>query len=171
MTGLPAAIGAALVLLGGLLAERWALRARWAPYFRVGFPLSPPPVPIPDMPPETGHTSSVAWERPDAEEALFWADPHQRSAPTGLRGVVFLVPMQAGRLHLDVRWAPPWTPLVAAGWLMGLGFARQEWVAVPAGAMLVLVLLAIYRHAALRAAAELRWSWVSGRGGEDEPED
>ncbi|MEZ4239312.1 MAG: hypothetical protein R3F59_24790 [Myxococcota bacterium] len=66
-------------------------------------------------------------------------------------------------VELDVRWAPPWTPVLAACWLAGLGVVRGEAsLTVPIAVGIVVALLAVYGERAHRVAAELRWSFVAG---------
>ncbi len=66
-----------------------------------------------------------------------------------------------------VCWAPPWSPLLAALWLAGIGAVRGEaWLTVPIAAVMVLGVVLLYRQVALRVAAELRWGWVSDSDGD-----
>lgn len=149
---------AALTLLGGLIGERATLRWRPRGYFRVGFPLGAEPVPIPAVPAATsGKTPQVHWER-DGDELWFWAEPNERKAPMGLHGQVTLV-RTTRNVRMDVIWAPPWTPMIAAVWLAGLGAARGEAaLTAPISVVLVVGLLVLYRQAAVQIAAELRYS-------------
>jgi hypothetical protein len=153
------AVFAALAFLGGLLIERALLSWRPTWYFTAGFPLLPELVPIPSPPnAESGRTASVHWDRV-GDLVRFWALPGERDAPMGLHGAIRLVRGPRG-VHLVVRWSPPWSPMLASAWLAGLGFVRHEYFAIPIAAMLVLAVLFAYRTYAVRAAAELRWSWV-----------
>ncbi len=149
---------AAFTLLGGLLGERALLRWRPRAYFRVGFPLGMEPVPIPAVPVAIkGKTSQVHWER-DGDEIIYWAEATERKAPMGLHGQVTLV-RTTRNVHLDVIWAPPWTPMIAAIWLAGLGAARGEAaLTAPISIVLVVGLLVLYRQSAVQIAAELRYS-------------
>jgi hypothetical protein len=160
------ALGSALMLIGGMVLERFLLtRFRWMAYFSAGFPLFPQLVPIPTRPTGRGETATVHWEVVEGREdrIRFWADPDQRRAPSGLHGAVRLYPLSGGRTGLAVRWSPPWTLLLAAGWLVVLGVIRQEpQITVPIALVWVLGVLMIYRQAALRAAAELRWAFIKG---------
>ena len=160
------ALGSALMLIGGMVFERFLLtRFRWTPYFTAGFPLFPELVPIPKAPEGSGETATVSWEvvGEDGDLVRFWADPDKRTAPSGLRGAIRLYQAGNGHVGLAVRWSPPWTLLIAAGWLVALGIARQEpQITVPIAVVWVLGVMVIYRQAAVRAAAELRWAFVRG---------
>jgi hypothetical protein len=152
---------AAFLLIGGLLLERLLISRRWMPYFTLGFPLlGPPLVPIPKMPlVEEGRTASVRFDRV-GDVVRFWSDPADRTAPMGLRGLITLVPAVHG-VYLDVRWAPPWSPLFAAAWLAGLGIARGEArLTVPIACVLIGGVLMLYAQFAVRVAAEMRWALV-----------
>lgn len=160
MTGWPITLVAAAVLGGGLLVERLLLAARFTPYFTAGFPLLPELVPIPAVPKrEEGTTASVRWVR---DGAIVRFSAHGRGGPMGLHGAVLLRPVRRGGVAMDVRWAPPWTPLLAATWLGGLATARGEPYMLPVAVGLGFVVLHVYRTAAVKAAAELRWAFVSG---------
>jgi len=160
------ALGSALMLIFGMVCERFLItRFRWTPYFTAGFPLFPELVPISKAPEGTGETATVHWEvvGEDGDLVRFWADPDKRRAPSGLRGAVKLYRARGGSVGLAVRWSPPWTLLLAAGWLVVLGIVRQEpQITVPIAIVWVMGVLLIYRQAALRAAAELRWAFVKG---------
>ena len=159
------ALGSALTLIGGMVVERFLItRYRWTPYFTTGFPLIPELVPIPKAPEGQGKTATVNWEVVgDGQIVRFWADPDQRSAPSGLRGAIHLYRAGAGQVGLSVRWSPPWTLLLAAGWLVMLGVVRHEpQITFPIATVWVLGVLLVYRQAAVRAAAELRWAFVKG---------
>ena len=154
------ALFAAVAFLGGLLVERLLLGVRPALYFDVGVPLLPRLVPIPEAPEGEGQTATVCWEVV-GDLVRFWAPPGKRTAPMGLHGVVQLS-RQGSQVVLDVRWAPPWSPLLAAAWFGGLGLSRGEGsLTLPLAAVMIVGILALYRRAALRAAAELRWHWVA----------
>lgn len=152
------AAAAALTLLGGLLSERALLRWRPRAYFRVGFPLGAQPVPVAAVPQATsGRTAMVRWER-DGDELFFWAEPSERKGPMGLHGHVAFV-RTTRNVQLDVTWAPPWTPLIAAVWLAGLGAARGEAaLTAPISMVIVVGVLVLYRQSAVQAAAELRYA-------------
>ena len=160
---LPTLLFSVALLAGGFATERALLSWRWTPWFAAGLPLVPVPVPIPEAPTGSGETASLKWEVVDGV-VRWWADPRRRGAvPTGLRGVVRLRRSTRG-VELDVRWSPPWTPLVAMGWLAALGVMRgQTQVTGPIAALLVLAMLLVYHQGALRAAAELRWAFVRDR--------
>lgn len=153
----------ALGMIGGLVVERVLLHVQPRWYFAVGIPLGEQLVPIPSPPEGEGETATVRW-KVDEPVVHFWADPRQRRAPSGLHGVIWLS-RQRGAVHLDVRWSPPWSPMLAALWLAGLGAWRGEpQLTVPIACMLVVGVLVLYRQAAVRAARELRWSFVNGGG-------
>lgn len=154
------AVFTALALIGALVLERLVIR-RWRPraYFRVGLPLFMDLVPIPSPPKGEGQTATVCWQVVD-ESVHFWAPVGERTAPSGLHGLVQMR-RSADRVHLTVRWSPPWSYLLAALWLVGLGILRGQ-VALTAtiSGLLVAGVLLIYHRFALRAARELRWSFV-----------
>ena len=166
------ALIAGAVLLASLLGERHALTRGLRPYFDAGIRLVPPLVPLLAAPTGSGKTESVCWEVDPAlpGRVRFWVEPRSRSSLGGLHGLV-LFRAEAGRVVPEVRWSPPWTPLLAAIWLATVGSTRGE--AVVSGVLaagLVAVLMFAYRSAALRAAAELRWAWAAqGGDGPAEP--
>lgn len=155
---------AAVLLLGGLLAERGLIAWRWMPYFALGFPIAPPLVPLPRMPDvESGRTASVRFDRVD-NVVRFWSDPADRTAPMGLRGTLTLLPT-VRNIVIDFRWAPPFSPLLAAVWLGGLGVSRGEGhLTVPIACVMIGGVLLLYWQFALRVAAELRWALVKDLG-------
>jgi hypothetical protein len=68
---------------------------------------------------------------------------------------------------LEARWAPPWTLVAALLWFGALGALRGMAPATVSVAVLLLVVVgALYRAGAVRAARELRWAFVAGDGGE-----
>ncbi|MFT7519859.1 MAG: hypothetical protein ACI9MC_002003 [Kiritimatiellia bacterium] len=147
--------------IGGLVLERILLQIQWKPYFLFGLPLWMELVSVPNMPEGEGETASVNWV---AEPGLvrFWSQPGRRGSPMGLHGVV-QADGPAGDVRLNVRWAPPWTPLLAMVWFAGLGVARgQGHLTLPVAALLCAGILVGYRLVAVRAAAELRWAFVRG---------
>ena len=154
----------AIALLVAFLVERRLMSRRFAPYFAVGLALFPELVPIPRVPvTEVGRTFSVRWDRLDGV-VRFWTDPSDRAAPMGLHGLVNFEPTSRG-VRLLVRWAPPWTPILAGMWFGVLGLWRGEGLlTVPVGALFVALILHGYRLAALKAAAELRWAFIGGEG-------
>ncbi len=158
---LEVALIAALALVGGLVLEtRVLLRWRTDAWFTASFPLGLQLVPIPTAPKGQGRTASVKWEVSRPGLVRWWADPDERRAPSGLRGVVWLVPTARGVL-LDVRWAPPLSPLLAALWLAFLGVARGEaQLTVPIALAMVVGLGVVYWDRSRRIAAELRQSFL-----------
>ncbi|MEQ1507767.1 MAG: hypothetical protein ABMB14_36400, partial [Myxococcota bacterium] len=73
-------------------------------------------------------------------------------------------------IELDVRWSPPWTPMLALLWFAVLGIARGEGLLTVSIAVgMALAVWWLYAERAQRAAAELRWAFV--RGSEAEPPD
>jgi hypothetical protein len=152
------ALWAVAALVGGLLAERALLHFRPEWYFTAAFPLEPELLPLPRVPEaEAGKTASVHWER-RTDLVLYWSEPGT-GAPMGLHGAVRLVPTPRG-VRMIAYWSPPWSPLLAATWLGGLGAARQEVIVLPIACLMILGTLFVYRMFAVRAAAELRWAWV-----------
>ncbi len=162
MEGWVPAVLAAAVLGGGLIFERWivpAIRPAW--YLGIGVPLGVRLVPIHDLPVGTGETATVAWEARELQ-VYFWAAARGRRVPFGLHGVVSLQPHSDGSVGLNVRWSPPWVALVAILWLAFLAVLRGEsYVGAPVSAILLVAILLVYRQAAVRAAAELRYSFTS----------
>jgi hypothetical protein len=156
----------AVLAVAGLVVERLLLARGWHPYFAFGFPLGEELVPVPLAPEGEGRTASVRWAvDEDRGVVRFWAGPGDRTAPMGLHGEVALVRGPRG-IHLPVRWAPSWTPLLALVWFAGLGLAQGSGhVTVPVGLGLAGLLLVLYRQAAVRAARELRWAFVDRRDG------
>ncbi len=168
--GLGIALLAAGVLFGGLLLERILLTRGWMPYYRIGFPLGRAPLPVANPPTGDGKTASVCWivdASGPHHVVRYWAEPGSRRAPMGLHGLVHLRRAR-GQVALDVTWAPPWSPVFAALWLVFLGLFRGDgWVTVPVGSMMVLGIAVLYWRSAVLAARELRWAFVNG----DAPED
>lgn len=160
---LSVALFAAVVFVAGLVIETRVLlqwRADW--YFLPGFPLGLRLVPIPRAPEGSGRTASVRWEVSAPNLVRFWADPSERAAPSGMHGVVVLAQGRQG-IELDFRWAPPWTPLLAALWLAVLGIARGEGqTTVPIAVAIAVGIGVVYFERARRVAAELRWAFVQG---------
>jgi hypothetical protein len=164
------ALAAGLVFVGGMVLEtRVLLRFRRDWYFLPGFPLGLRVVPIPRPPEGSGRTASVRWEVSSPHVVRYWADPSERVTPSGLHGVVILAQGRQG-VELEIRWAPPWTPFLAAIWLAVLGTARGEGhLTIPIAVAIVLAIAFLYAERARRIAAELRWAFV--RGDEPPPED
>ena len=78
-------------------------------------------------------------------------------APQGLHGIVLLHPDATGRVHLEVRWAPLWTPLLAFAWFAVLGAMRGEGaITGPLSAMLAGAMLYAYFVSSTRAVRTLR---------------
>ena len=156
------ALFAAVTFLGGLVLETRVLlrlRTRW--YFSLGIPLAGTLVPVPRAPEGKGRTASVQWEVAEPGLVRFWANPDERKAPSGLHGIVQLVPTVGGGYGLSVRWAPPWIPLLAALWLALLGAARGEAaLTVPIAVLIVAAILFVYGERARRVAHELRQAFL-----------
>ncbi|TVQ87070.1 MAG: hypothetical protein EA397_19150 [Deltaproteobacteria bacterium] len=163
--GFAAFIGAVAII--GLLVERFLLGRGFRPYDLLGFPLGEELQPLSAPPEGRGQTASVDYRVLEREgRAIFWAQPGARRAPMGLHGCVVFLRSTRG-VHMHVRWAPPWTLLVALLWFAGLGIARgQGFLSVPIALVLAMVIGLSYRNAALRAARELRWAFVQ-RGPEE----
>lgn len=156
----------ALAPLVGLGVELLLLRLRFRPYLAAGFPLAVELVPVARPPEGEGTTASVAWVVDSDGVVRWWANASSEGL-TGLHGVVRCVRSRGG-VGLVVRWSPPWSPLLAAAGLGALGFARGlPQVTVPIALLLVGGLMFVYHQGALRAAAELRWSFVRGGGAAD----
>lgn len=155
---LPALVAVALVLGFILEALFMGRGARW--YYAAGAPLRPPLVPytMPSKPHESGTHAGIHWRRIEPGMVVFWADRQDRRVPTMLHGLA--LERQRGEVvHLDVRWAPPWTPLLAACWLMVLGLLRGEaQLTVPIGIAMIVALGILYHRGARGAAASLRFA-------------
>ncbi len=163
--GWPLLLGLAPV--AGLALELSLIRARWTPYLRVGVPLHLELVPVARPPEGEGQTSSVCWRAGDDGLVRWWANA-RGDGLVGLHGVVRCFRARRG-VGLAVRWAPPWSPLVCAAALALYGTARGfPQVALPIAAAMIFGLLFTYRHAAVRAAAELRWSFIRDGGAGDD---
>jgi hypothetical protein len=147
-------------LVGGMAMERWLIHygVRW--YLRAGLPLIEQLVPIPSMPKGQGRTASVIWKVVDGQFVHFWADPALGGAATGLHGAVRCVSVR-GRVQMLVRWSPSWTPFIVISWLIVVGLAREgSFLSVSMAMVMAVLLMAVNRFAARRAAAELRWAFV-----------
>jgi hypothetical protein len=166
------ALFAAALLLGGLLLEtRVLMRWRKDWYFAAGLPLGAQLVPIQKAPVGSGRTATVHWEVSQPHLVRFWSEPGQRQAPMGLHGIVLLAQGRRG-IEMEVRWAPPWSAVLAACWLAGLGIVRGEgMLTVPIATLILVGLVIVYGERARRAAAELRWAFVQGEGSEGPPEE
>ena len=161
--------GLALVPVLGLLVEAGLIRFGWMPYFSAGFPLLPEVVPIRVMPTEAGKAGSVSWDVPQTGWVRWWSNPDAREALTGLHGVVWCV-RRGERVHLHMRWSPPWSPLLAAAGLLILGVARGlSHVTAPVSVAMVLGLMVLYHQGALRAAGELRFGLSGALPSDDSP--
>ena len=156
-------LAVAAVLVGGTLLEALWVRGAWQAYFRLSLPLGAEPLPLATVPTRSeGETAGLGFRRVSDGVYLYWADRRRRAAPTLLHGVVDLVPSRKG-CQLKLRWAPPWTPLLAAIWLMGLGVARGEaQVTVPIGCAMVFGIVVLYLRGARQAATELRYALDRG---------
>ena len=153
----------AVALVGGFALEHLLLRRGAAGYFTLGFPLPSRLVPIrrPIRPGASGRSGPFRWSQPAPGRIHFWADPDDRGAPTLLHGLILLTAAR-GETHLDVRWAPPWTPLLGCGWLVALGAARGELgLTAPIAAALSAVVAILYLRAAQQAAARIRFDLQS----------
>lgn len=156
----------ALVPLFGLVLEAVLLRLRWLPYMQAGFPLHVELVPIPHAPEGQGTTASVRWEVGEDGVVRWWANQTGEGL-TGLHGVVRCVRTRRG-VGLLIRWSPPWSPLLAASGVALFGAVRGlPHVAIPVAALMVFGLIFVYYQGAIRAAAELRWSFLSSGDVED----
>jgi hypothetical protein len=143
--------GGFLVL--GFLLERLFVALKWPPYFRCGVAVWGPIRPEVRPPSEPGRNEWLHWQPLDSGEVIFWADARTRRSPSGLHGVWKLVPTEHGE-EARAYWAPPWTPMFAAIWLVGLGATRGDAVMTATIAFgLIGTLGAVYGHMARRAIA------------------
>lgn len=157
-----------LVVLGLMVVFERGVVPRWQPswYFRLGLPLGATLVDLPHAPAEEGRTHAVDW-RADAQSVWFWARPGRRGAPVGLHGWIRLVPRGDGRVGMEIRWSPPWIGVLACFWLAGIGVAQDDArFAGPLSMVLLAAIFLIYRQAAVRLAAELRYSLIKDREGD-----
>lgn len=165
------ALFAVLLIAGSYAFERAMLVWRTNGWFTASLPLGRELVALPRAPSGSGETRSLAWEV-DEEAGLvrWWVKPGQR--PSGLHGVVWLVEDHGGRVHLDVRWAPLWTPFLALLWMVPVGVTRGEGpMAGTLAALLMTAILASSWLATPPIAAELRWSLAGGQDADrDGPE-
>lgn len=158
------AVGAVVVFT--VVLEALALRGRWRVYGAAVMPLGVELLAVTRPPPRAGRFGGVAWDTVSGADGAavvwFWADRRSGAVPRGLHGVVHLRADPAGRVRLDVRWAPPWTPVVALAALSVVGVRVGDGLAAVAlAAALLGVLLWAYSLTARRAAALLRQGFVT----------
>ena len=140
-------------LVLGFLLERLCVALKWAPYFRVGVSVWGSVRRDVQPPSEAGRNQWLHWQTLKSGEVIFWADARTRRTPAGLHGVWKLVSTTHGE-EVRACWAPPWTPVLAAIWLMGLGAMRGDVVMTATIAFaLIGTLGAVYGHMAQRAIA------------------
>jgi len=140
-------------LLLGFLLERLFVAVKWVPYFRCGVPVWGPVRSEVRPPAESGRNDWLHWQNLESGEVIFWADTRTRRTPAGLHGVWKIVPTENGE-EVRACWAPPWTPVLAALWLVGLGAMRGDAVmTLTIAAGLIGTLGAVYGHMARRAIA------------------
>jgi hypothetical protein len=142
-----------LAVLAGGEALLQARGVRW--YHRLGFPLPGDLGTLRRAPKGSGRGFGVAWHVVDRGRAVVFRAAGV-GAPRGMHGLATLRSDHLGRVHLDVVWAPAWTPFVALSWFAVLAAARGE--GLPLGGIaggLVLVLLMVYAQVAPRVVAGL----------------
>ncbi len=170
-------VGLTLLVLGGSLAvERLAVALRARAWFSFTLPLHVELLPIAEPPAgDGGQAGGLTWQRMEDGVIVWWAS-RAGGIPAGLHGVAYLARSRGG-VHVQVRWAPPMTPLVGAMWLAVLGAARREAeLSGPLAALLVLAIMLVYQRAAVQASRVLRWALAeatsssSGRDGEGRSE-
>jgi len=162
------ALVTAAVLLGALGFERAQIRSVTPWYIGLGVALGQALEPLAAPPVGEGETPMVRWKMRDGR-ALWWSDPHRRTALSGLHGAVDFEPTSAG-VQLRVRWAPPLTPLLAGLWLAAVGLARGDGAfAVSVGAGLCAVFTWAHWRQAHRVADELRAEWERAHAGGGDP--
>lgn len=161
------ALGSAIAFVAAMLAERLMVQNGNHFYYSLALPMTAVAVPIERPPPPKGRTRGARWEELAPGVLRWWADPDRRELPSGLHGIVVLAQSRRG-IELTFRWAPPFSPLLAASWLIFLGALRQELeLTVPIALALTLGVLFLHHQSAVRAAAELRWAFV--RGSDEDP--
>ncbi len=153
----------AVVLVVGMMAERWLMVSKSPLYYRLCIPITEQLSPIPRHPEGSGRTASVVWDAPrDGGVVFYWADPKRRGAPMGFHGMVLLTPTSRG-FEVDVRWAPPLAPIVAFAWFgVFAGFEGLGWLAPAISALMICAVVLGYRALSLPIARELRWAFVRG---------
>ncbi len=160
---LPLLVGLGLLLgflLEGLLIQR---AATW--YFAAGLPLgrTPVPFPTPSSARDEGVHAGLCYRRIGPGMVAFWADRRDRRLPSMLHGLAIEQATGQQQVLLDVRWAPPFTPVLGATWLIFLGLARGEGqITVPIGVLLLGAVAVLYHRGALQACRTLRFALQNG---------
>ena len=155
---LPAMVGLGLLL--GFLVETLLIQRASTWYYAAGLPLGRTPVPFPpaDVHRQSGVHAGLRYRRVAPGVVAFWADRADRRLPAMLHGVAFERAM-GPQVALDVRWAPPFTPLLGATWLIVLGLARGEApLTVPIGLLLIAAVAVVYHRGAVQACRTLRFA-------------
>ncbi len=120
------AVAVVVALLVTASLEVWAWRRGLRAYFALTLDTPSVPVPLPARPPTRGRRAGIAWVPLGGDAgALAWR-AHGRGLPRGLHGTVELAADPQGRVHLRVRWAPPWVPFMAAVAVAVVGAFAQE---------------------------------------------
>ncbi len=153
------AIGATLLLLGGLVVETRVLPGTWVPvYHDIGLPLGVALPPVQERPEGAGDTPSVAWTV-HGGRVRFAARPRERRVPAGLHGTVRFRDTPRG-VQMNVQWSPPWTLFAAIAWAALIAVGRGEGsYMVPILLLLGTVVGALYWSQARRVAVELRMAF------------
>ena len=165
----PLGVLMALLPVVSLALELWWMARGHTRYDELGLPLPATPLPIPLQPEDEGRTPSVAWSRTGDNAFRWWVDLGCSEGVTGLHGEVTLQRVRGG-WALNVRWFPPWSALltIAAVVAYGTAYGLTRMV-VPLGVVMTLGLFAVYYEGAMRAAASLRYAFVT-KGPTDDPE-
>ncbi|MEO0599973.1 MAG: hypothetical protein AAF211_00965 [Myxococcota bacterium] len=169
LESLEVALGAAVLLLGGLVFETRVLPGLWVPVYNdIGLPLLVSLPPIADRPTGRGDTPSVAWVA-HGRRVRFAGRPRERRVPVGLHGTVRFHDVAGGR-QMRVSWSPPWTLFAAMVWAALIAVSRGE------GAFMVPILIGLgavvgglYWSQARRVAVELRMAFSRRTTPDDAP--
>ncbi len=152
---LPLLVGLGLLAGFALEALLLARGARW--YYAVSLPIGRTPVPYeaPARPAERGAHGGLRFRRIGPGLIAFRADRRDRRLPSLLHGLA-VERVVGAKTVLDVRWAPPFTPIVGASWLIVLGLIRGEGqITVPIGLMMIAALALLYHRGAVQACRTL----------------
>ena len=144
------------LLILGFVLERILVALRWTPYFGFGFPVRGPLERGVGPPEGEGKNAWLHWMTLESGEVVFWSDVRTRRSPAGLHGM--WVPAGDGASEgCRAVWAPPWTPVFASFWLMGLGAMRGDaLMTTTIGVGLLVTIGSVYSYMARRAIESWR---------------
>jgi len=156
-------------LLAGFVLEALFLTRGAGWYYAMGLPLgrTPSPYEPPARPAPQGRHGGLRFRRIGPGLVAFWADRRDRRLPSLLHGLA-VERVVGDTTVLDVRWAPPFTPLVAAAWLIVLGLIRGEGqITLPIGLMMIGAIGLLYHRGAVQACRTLRFALQQEEGRTD----